>query len=63
MTDLEKLEKLFKEFGIEHTKNDEEDGCSLVLSEGDEKVDGYIHFGASFDFDEKGNFIKVFIYE
>lgn len=58
-TDKEKLIELLTEFGVgfELEEND------ILCREGRNKIDGYMMFVTSFDFDENGKFIKMGAWE
>lgn len=61
MTDRERLESIFQDFGltIEH------EGNSLILRATDHnpKQGGYTDFQADFEFTEEGQFIKMGVWE
>lgn len=59
MTDLEKLQNVFKELGIEFKMNTEDGRQILTFSEGK----GYLGFYIDFQFDKKGKFIEYGIWE
>ena len=64
-TDLQRFIALYKSVGIELEPEDFKDGSSsLVLEAGaHEKIDGYICFFTSIDFDKDGKFIEQRVYE
>ena len=70
MTDKEKLIALFTEFEIEFTVDKAPSHClkqdftnCIVCLAPSKKVDGYLHFMTTFDFDDKDKFIKMGIWE
>ena len=77
MNDLEKIKGLFDELGIgyrhEHRDNtklgkyrtDEPDYTQVLILEAKvhDKVKGYSGFSSEYEFDEKGNFREVSIWE
>ena len=63
MTDIEKLKKLFDEFGVSY-KHDDTEACLIITCEcGDNKIAGYIGFHTNFCFDLEGKFIEMGAYE
>lgn len=71
MKDIEKLTKLFDEFGIKYTIDTKEDrwGAKFTVNVivdndvTDSNVGGYNGFVSSYMFDSDGKFIKVNIWE
>lgn len=68
MTDIEKLKAVFVEFGIQfdiEPPHDNNSHTMIVVSAlgSDHKVDGYMGFYCRFNFDEKGKFIQMGIFE
>lgn len=59
MTDREKLIALLTEFGVGFTEGE----GSIFCESGSSKVEGYIGFYTSFQFDSTGNFIGMGAYE
>lgn len=59
MTDFEKVKTLFTELGIGY----EVEGNRIICEEGNAKIEGYLSFCAAFEFDEKGKFIKMELFE
>jgi hypothetical protein len=59
MTDKEKLENLFMEFGLGFSENKQQ----INLEVGFTKVDGYSGFCVKFNFDDNGNFKDAGIWE
>ena len=63
-TDKEKLKKLFDEFGIGYTvDNDNFTENSIVCEEGNSKINGYSRFFTIFEFDENNKFVEMGAWE
>lgn len=63
MTDKEKLEKLFTEFGIGYIEYSDAGRDIIHCDSGDARIDGYGYFYARFEFDGNGKFIAMGIWE
>lgn len=70
MSDRSDLEALFTRWGLPFQNVEaDEPGENSTVSVGpaatgeSEKVDGYDHFWAAFEFDEAGGFVKVGVWE
>lgn len=63
MTHINKLRELLKEFGVIPTEHIGRDEDSLILESGDVNVGGHTGFSVDFDFDKRGKFKKVNVWE
>jgi hypothetical protein len=63
-SDIEKLMKLFEDFGIGFKTGTTYKGYDLIsCHQGDEKIDGYCGFLTTFEFDENGKFKEMGAWE